>query len=206
MEPLYYDGRLPDWGEDRPPYVGLRNHAGRSNSEGVAFTERVINPSSLELLSDEDDDDDDEAPGLVDSSLSSIENSPPDHPASSSADAGDPTPLYRPRVTDGSSATRRSRQEGDEEPHPEDPHDEEANIPAGMICPILLQIMRNPVVDPDGHSYDRNAIVEWLRRKSTSPITRQPLRADQLVPNRALEEIIRQYRSEHMLLEGEEEI
>lgn len=48
--------------------------------------------------------------------------------------------------------------------------------------------MKDPVVDPEGNSYDREAILSWLEKNSTSPITRNPLRAEDLVPNRALKE------------------
>lgn len=46
--------------------------------------------------------------------------------------------------------------------------------------------MTDPVVDPEGNTYEREAIMDWLSKNSTSPITRTPLRASQLVPNRAL--------------------
>lgn len=50
--------------------------------------------------------------------------------------------------------------------------------------------MRDPVVDPEGNSYERAAIVAWVTREGTSPITRRPLTVAQLAPNRALKEII----------------
>ena len=30
--------------------------------------------------------------------------------------------------------------------------------------------MRDPVVDPDGNTYERSAIEDWLARNATSPI------------------------------------
>ncbi len=46
-------------------------------------------------------------------------------------------------------------------------------------------------MDPEGNTYERSAIEEWLRRSAGhSPITRSPLRIDQLVPNRALKAAI----------------
>jgi hypothetical protein len=50
--------------------------------------------------------------------------------------------------------------------------------------------MKDPVIDPDGNSYERQAIEDWLARNSTSPITRRPLRINDLRPNRALRESI----------------
>jgi len=57
-------------------------------------------------------------------------------------------------------------------------------------CPITLEVMKDPVVDPQGHSYERAAIEEWLKERGTSPMTRKPMSADQLIPNRALKDSI----------------
>ena len=46
------------------------------------------------------------------------------------------------------------------------------------------------VVDRVGNSYERAAIEKWLERTRTSPVTRRPLNADDLVPNRALSNVI----------------
>ena len=50
--------------------------------------------------------------------------------------------------------------------------------------------MVEPVVDHEGNSYERSAILEWLSTNPTSPITRNPLRLDQLTPNRALAQLL----------------
>jgi hypothetical protein len=61
------------------------------------------------------------------------------------------------------------------------------SIPMGIpICPITNEEMREPVIDYEGNTYEKSAILNWLQINNTSPITRNPLRADQLVPNRAL--------------------
>ncbi|KAI3658316.1 hypothetical protein MP638_004149 [Amoeboaphelidium occidentale] len=57
-------------------------------------------------------------------------------------------------------------------------------------CPITREKLSDPVVDPDGNTYEKKAILAWLTQHGTSPITRKPLRADQLVPNRALRDLI----------------
>jgi hypothetical protein len=66
-----------------------------------------------------------------------------------------------------------------------------------FFCPITSQIMKDPVVDPEGNSYERAAIEGWLRRNTTSPITRSPLRPEDLVPNRALRAAIELQREGH---------
>ena len=36
--------------------------------------------------------------------------------------------------------------------------------PSSFLCPITSALMIDPVIDPDGNSYERSAIVEWLSR------------------------------------------
>ena len=45
-------------------------------------------------------------------------------------------------------------------------------IPEIFLCPITQEIMTDPVLACDGHSYQRQSITEWLRRgKRKSPVT-----------------------------------
>lgn len=64
------------------------------------------------------------------------------------------------------------------------------NIPESFLCPISHQIMKDPYVDSDGNSYDREHIMNWLTLHETSPITRNPLTTSALVPNRVLKSLI----------------
>ena len=66
-------------------------------------------------------------------------------------------------------------------------------------CPITGEPMKEPMVDPEGVSYEKEAILEWLSRNSTSPITRNVLRPDQLVPNRALRDLLDELNDEEKL-------
>jgi Mg-chelatase subunit ChlD len=50
--------------------------------------------------------------------------------------------------------------------------------------------MRDPYIDQDGNSYEKEAIEKWLAQNSTSPITRNAMNEDDLVPNRILRDII----------------
>ena len=67
------------------------------------------------------------------------------------------------------------------------------NIPYSLKCCITHEIMQDPVVDPDGNSYEKTAIEKWLQTNSTSPITRSPLTLSDLTPNRALKNVIEQF-------------
>mmetsp|Transcript_913 Transcript_913/g.1257 ORF Transcript_913/g.1257 Transcript_913/m.1257 type:complete len:223 (+) Transcript_913:49-717(+) len=53
-------------------------------------------------------------------------------------------------------------------------------------CPITLEIMRDPVICADGHSYERLAIEHWLRKYERSPQTNLPLSSPELIPNHSL--------------------
>jgi Mg-chelatase subunit ChlD len=54
-------------------------------------------------------------------------------------------------------------------------------------CPITHEPFVDPVVDPEGNTYEREAIIQWLEANGVSPITRTPLLRSQLIPNRALQ-------------------
>jgi hypothetical protein len=52
------------------------------------------------------------------------------------------------------------------------------------ICPLSLTVMRDPVTDNEGNTFDRKNIVKWLRAgHTTSPISRQPLSEWDLRPS-----------------------
>eukprot|EP00658_Telonema_sp_P-2_P060582 TRINITY_DN49470_c0_g1_i1.p1 TRINITY_DN49470_c0_g1~~TRINITY_DN49470_c0_g1_i1.p1 ORF type:complete len:829 (-),score=171.09 TRINITY_DN49470_c0_g1_i1:117-2603(-) len=67
------------------------------------------------------------------------------------------------------------------------------DVPESFLCSITSEIMTDPVMDPDGYTYERDSIAEWLDRNPTSPHTRAPLQANQLIPNRALREAIEEW-------------
>lgn len=71
-----------------------------------------------------------------------------------------------------------------------------AKHPDGFLCPISLDVMRDPVVTLDGHSYERSLIVEWLRRHNRSPLTNQELPATCVTANIALRNAIEAYSRE----------
>eukprot|EP00466_Bigelowiella_natans_P005739 jgi/Bigna1/45697/e_gw1.142.3.1 len=62
-----------------------------------------------------------------------------------------------------------------------------------MQCPITREVMKDPVVCSDGHTYERSAIQRWLQRNSTSPRTNLPLASNALIPNHSLRSIIHEY-------------
>ena len=48
---------------------------------------------------------------------------------------------------------------------------------------LLLKLMVEPVVDADGHTYERSAMKHWLHQNDTSPVTHLPLPHKRLVSN-----------------------
>ena len=67
------------------------------------------------------------------------------------------------------------------------------SINQAYICPITLNIMKDPYSDMDGNSYEKEAIFKWIIENGNSPITRNPMTIDNLIPNRALKEAIENY-------------
>ena len=65
-----------------------------------------------------------------------------------------------------------------------------------LTCPITLELFVNPVLASDGYTYERSAIVEWIKHHNgTSPMTRQTIQIKELKPNRIVKQIADQYRS-----------
>lgn len=80
------------------------------------------------------------------------------------------------------------------EKEPENPVSQEKAISEHFTCSITQDIMKDPVIDIYGNSYERTAIMDWLSRNNTSPINRKPLTVDQLFPNRALKDTIEEFK------------
>lgn len=69
---------------------------------------------------------------------------------------------------------------------------------ATLVCPITQEVMADPVIGPDGYTYERSALKGWLERNGTSPMTRQPMAEEDLVPNRALAQLIAEFKETHI--------
>jgi hypothetical protein len=73
---------------------------------------------------------------------------------------------------------------------------DKVTIPEEFFCPITNEIMTDPVITPQGTSFEKSAIVDWLSRNSTCPMTREPLQANQLIPNRSLKDLIEKWQTQ----------
>jgi len=65
--------------------------------------------------------------------------------------------------------------------------------PEAFYCPITQDIMQDPVVAADGHTYERVALEVWLINHNTSPMTNQPLPHKNLTPSHTLKSMIREF-------------
>ncbi|OVA17259.1 Armadillo [Macleaya cordata] len=64
-------------------------------------------------------------------------------------------------------------------------------FPDDFRCPISLDLMRDPVVVATGQTYDRNSISHWIDSgHETCPKTGQQLVHSNLIPNRAMKNLI----------------
>ena len=68
--------------------------------------------------------------------------------------------------------------------------DDDDECPAQLICPITGCRMKDPVVAADGHSYDRQAILQWFASHQTSPMTGAPVPTIQVFDNYALKKLL----------------
>jgi len=66
-------------------------------------------------------------------------------------------------------------------------------IPTAFLCPLTLEIMFDPVMDGQGNTFERRAVLTWLKDKSISPISRKPLSDNMLIDNIALRDIIHNF-------------
>lgn len=112
-------------------------------------------------------------------------------------------------TTSSSSTLNRlcpTQDQDDNSTHPEsleciNDHGHDSTIPQEFICPITLQVMVHPLTTRTGLSFERSAILDWLECYETCPLTRQPLRACDLIRNVPLEARIGFWRQAQQALE-----
>jgi hypothetical protein len=82
----------------------------------------------------------------------------------------------------GPSAPTASSTSADDEP------------PDEFMCPITQEVMGDPVVASDGHTYERAAIERWVAKKMTSPKTGGALESAIIFPNHSIRRQIREWQ------------
>ena len=62
------------------------------------------------------------------------------------------------------------------------------------ICPITQEYMENPVITPSGNYYEKKAIIDWINKEGTDPMTRERLTIDMLIEDNEYKKKIIEYR------------
>ncbi|GLT38792.1 hypothetical protein SLA2020_130170 [Shorea laevis] len=72
---------------------------------------------------------------------------------------------------------------------------EEIDVPPFFLCPISLEIMKDPVTVSTGITYDRESIEKWLYsgKNTTCPVTKQVIADSELTPNHTLRRLIQSW-------------
>ena len=94
--------------------------------------------------------------------------------------------LYNINDTNEFSLFNSNEEEKEEE---EEEFDEEYGI-----CPITQEYMSDPVLSPSGNYYEKSAIIKWIEKNHTDPLTRENLTVDQLIEDEEYKKEIIKYR------------
>ncbi|CAA3002299.1 E3 ubiquitin- ligase PUB23-like [Olea europaea subsp. europaea] len=72
---------------------------------------------------------------------------------------------------------------------------DQIEVPPYFLCPITLEIMKDPVTVSTGITYDRESIEQWLfsRNNSTCPVTKQVISDSELAPNITVRRLIQSW-------------
>ena len=62
------------------------------------------------------------------------------------------------------------------------------------ICPITQDYMENPVLCPSGYYFEKEAIINWIKRNHSDPFTREYLHEDMLIEDNEFRNLIIEYK------------
>ena len=71
--------------------------------------------------------------------------------------------------------------------------------PEDFTCPITQDLMNDPVIVADGHTYERTAIERWLQTNTMSPKSGTELECKMLFPNHSMRGQIREWQEAQRL-------
>ena len=60
-----------------------------------------------------------------------------------------------------------------------------------------MMLMHEPVCTSDGFTFEKVAIEEWLQKRSSSPLTGEPLNPAVLIPNMFARSMVREFVDKH---------
>ena len=73
--------------------------------------------------------------------------------------------------------------------------DDYGDAPEFLVCPITQEVMEDPVITSDGHTFERSAIEAWLGKNNTNPMTGGEITSKALTPNFALRDACAAYKA-----------
>jgi len=78
-------------------------------------------------------------------------------------------------------------------------HHYDSQPPNEFLCPITKELMSNPVILCDGHTFEKESIEKWFEESTHSPLTGLELHNKDTVPNIALKKLIEDWKKLHMI-------
>jgi hypothetical protein len=128
---------------------------------------------------------------------------PPSHPALDQLDAESLVALQTAEAADNNNNNKQHQQVDPPKPPSEMMVKAAARlraaaaaghqIPQEFFCCITCEVMVDPVIAWDGHTYERDPIARWLQEHSTSPMTGETLPDFTLRPNHSMRSQIISY-------------
>lgn len=76
-------------------------------------------------------------------------------------------------------------------------HTKHVETPNEFKCPITMEIMRDPVICADGHTYERAALIRWFQNHDTSPKTGAVVESKTLIRNYGLRALITDFLNKY---------
>ncbi|CAF0925132.1 unnamed protein product [Adineta steineri] len=73
--------------------------------------------------------------------------------------------------------------------------DNSSDLLDSLKCPITYEFFRDPVIGSDGHTYERENIVAWIKQHGSSPITREPMDLNSLRSNYIVKKMVEEFLS-----------
>eukprot|EP00804_Cyclotella_cryptica_P013784 CCRYP_016891-RA/>CCRYP_016891-RA protein AED:0.03 eAED:0.03 QI:587/1/1/1/1/1/3/401/700 len=70
------------------------------------------------------------------------------------------------------------------------------NFPSYFLCPITRSVMSDPVIDREGNTFERDAILRWLVLYESSPLTGNAVKMEELITDRVVKGAIDKARKD----------
>ena len=73
------------------------------------------------------------------------------------------------------------------------------DISQNFLCPISYDVLYDPVITADGHTYEKIEILKWfINDNKTSPLTNKKLESLDVIPNIVLKNVINDWKKQYL--------